>query len=168
MADFILHKFSVLGLNPIQDGFGNVFCKMVVINHPVVLTAHLDTVEPGRGIKPSIENGIIKSAKLSYYGWTQCLRFNKYGNSATPSIKGVMLSKCGDESPANTKLQEWQYDERTGQIRSSDSPDQCLSVGNQTDQDNYNVYLKWCESPDEKNPVYGLNFLNQQFDLKSQ
>jgi len=43
------------------DTYGNIICKTVSTETPILLTAHLDTVEPGRGINPVIKDGIIQS-----------------------------------------------------------------------------------------------------------
>jgi hypothetical protein len=117
----------------------------------------------------TFESGRIRSFGEGMYNQPVCLRYDKYNTSATPSIKEVSLSICGNEAPSNKKLQEWEYIESTGQIRSADSPDLCLSLVNQffgSDED-YVVRAKFCESADATNPIYKQNFSRQQFILKS-
>ena len=45
-----------------QDGAGNLFAVLPGTDRklrPILLSMHTDTVEPGRGIKPRLENGRI-------------------------------------------------------------------------------------------------------------
>ena len=53
-----LKKF---GINSHFDDFGNLYAKIDGFLNPILLSAHADTVEPGRNIKPKIIDGIIKS-----------------------------------------------------------------------------------------------------------
>lgn len=62
ISEFVIHKLVSLGLDTIKDNYGNVIAKLKGKTESVLLTAHLDTVEPGRGVKPVIENGIIKTS----------------------------------------------------------------------------------------------------------
>lgn len=50
------------------DSYGNVIAKLPGKGEPFMLNAHLDTVEPGRGIKPKIERDIIKSDGTTILG----------------------------------------------------------------------------------------------------
>lgn len=50
-----------VGINPHFDDFGNLHAKIDGFLNPILLSAHADTVEPGRNIKPKIIDGIIKS-----------------------------------------------------------------------------------------------------------
>jgi hypothetical protein len=107
----------------------------------------------------SYQNGVLKSAALrDGYGWEQCLRYDKYTNSATPYLKPVSLKKCGNESPANKQLQEWLYDETSGQIRSAESPELCITYQRNIYYPDDNVYVRQCGPP---------NTELQQFILKS-
>lgn len=62
ISEFVFQKLESLGLEVVKDNYGNVIAKLNGNNQPILLTAHLDTVEPGRGIRPVIENGIIKTS----------------------------------------------------------------------------------------------------------
>lgn len=45
-------KLGFLSLEVIHDSYKNVIAKRPGSGQPLLLAAHLDTVEPGRGIKP--------------------------------------------------------------------------------------------------------------------
>ncbi|MBN1858756.1 M20/M25/M40 family metallo-hydrolase [Candidatus Bipolaricaulota bacterium] len=68
-ARFIEHLRTILqrelGHASEVDAYGNLICRIPAKNSeadPVLLAAHADTVSPGKGIEPIIENGIIRSA----------------------------------------------------------------------------------------------------------
>jgi tripeptide aminopeptidase len=62
MVKYIYQKLNNLGIKTVKDSFGNIIGKIEGKGEPILLTAHLDTVDPGRGIKPKILNGVIKSS----------------------------------------------------------------------------------------------------------
>ncbi|NQS74868.1 MAG: M20/M25/M40 family metallo-hydrolase [Peptococcaceae bacterium] len=72
IADLLKKKLAALGLEVFEDGAGrkvgsdtgNIIAKMPGSGSgPVLmLCAHMDTVEPGSGIKPRIEGDVIRSA----------------------------------------------------------------------------------------------------------
>jgi tripeptide aminopeptidase len=88
MADYVFTRLSVLGLSPIYDSYGNVIAKMVSGGEPIILTAHLDTVEPGRGIKPLIVDGLIKSSGDTILGAD-----NKVGVAVILNLLEILVSK---------------------------------------------------------------------------
>lgn len=45
-----------------HDSVGNIIARLPGSGQPLLLTAHMDTVEPGRGIKPQINQGNITSS----------------------------------------------------------------------------------------------------------
>lgn len=60
VANYILSYLKKLKILAVKDNFGNIYAK--IGNNPkLFLSAHLDTVEPGRNIKPKIKNGYITS-----------------------------------------------------------------------------------------------------------
>jgi len=59
---YVVQFVKKLGLKPIQDARGNLIVKVDGDGEPLLLGAHLDTVEPGRNIKPQIKDGIIRSS----------------------------------------------------------------------------------------------------------
>jgi len=50
-----------LGLKVQHDSFNNVIAKLAGSGEPVLLSAHLDTVEPGRGIQPKLDGDVLRS-----------------------------------------------------------------------------------------------------------
>jgi tripeptide aminopeptidase len=63
--DYLLAEFVKLGADARKDAYGNLLAKFPAKNsagkEPILLSCHADTVMPGRGIKPKIENGVIRS-----------------------------------------------------------------------------------------------------------
>ena len=68
ISSYLLRKFLSLDLSPHLDKQGNVFVKVPGQGFPLLLSAHMDTVEPGRNIRPIIKNGIIKSDGTTILG----------------------------------------------------------------------------------------------------
>lgn len=63
MVDFVHHFLATeCNLNSEIDGHNNIFIQTQGIGEPIFLNAHLDTVSPGEGIVPILNNGIITSA----------------------------------------------------------------------------------------------------------
>ncbi len=50
-----------LGFSVNHDSFRNVIARLDGQGEPVILSAHLDTVEPGRGIKPQLDGDVLRS-----------------------------------------------------------------------------------------------------------
>lgn len=61
MALAVSEKLKKLGGNVKRDSFGNVIGQFDGKGTPLMLNAHLDTVEPGRGIKPIVSTDKIKT-----------------------------------------------------------------------------------------------------------
>ncbi len=55
VAAFLIKRLGALGLNVEQDAYGNVIAKDEG-DFPLLLSAHMDTVEPGRGIHPLVDS----------------------------------------------------------------------------------------------------------------
>ena len=78
MGEKLVEDVKALGLDPITDKAGetfgsdgfNVFFRFpgTLPGDPFVLSAHMDTVVPGVGIRPYIEDGIIKSGSDTILG----------------------------------------------------------------------------------------------------
>src|SRR3989338_6943680 len=66
LVDYI--KSLSLPLLVVVDKSGNIICKTFQNDKPILLTAHLDTVEPGKSIKPVIKSGVIKSDGTTILG----------------------------------------------------------------------------------------------------
>lgn len=62
-------RFRSLGLDVSQDSYGNVLGRREGVGEPILLSAHMDTVEPGRGITPVFDGGdIIRSDGTTILG----------------------------------------------------------------------------------------------------
>ena len=63
--DYLLAEFKKLGADARKDAYGNLVAKFAAknsdVNEAILLSCHADTVMPGRGIRPKIENGVIRS-----------------------------------------------------------------------------------------------------------
>lgn len=63
--NYLEKEFQKLGAETFQDTYGNLIAilpaKGCVGKEPVLLSCHADTVKPGIGIKPILENGVIRS-----------------------------------------------------------------------------------------------------------
>lgn len=68
VRSYVFKFITRLGLKPVLDHYGNLIVKIYGIGRPILLGSHLDTVEPGRNIKPKIKNGIIKSDGTTILG----------------------------------------------------------------------------------------------------
>src|SRR3989344_199338 len=68
IAKHVAKILEDLGLKVQIDSFGNVIGKLEGIGEPFMLNAHLDTVEPGRGIKPIVKGDIIKTDESTILG----------------------------------------------------------------------------------------------------
>ncbi|WP_163969934.1 M20/M25/M40 family metallo-hydrolase [Oceanobacillus halotolerans] len=72
IADVLKQKMTDLGLEVVEDnsqeetghGAGNLICTLPGTKtnvEPIYFTSHMDTVVPGKGVNPSVENGYIVS-----------------------------------------------------------------------------------------------------------
>lgn len=61
ISDFVMQFLKDLKLNPIQDKNNMIYCRVGSGTNPVLFCAHMDTVEPGRGVKVIQKNGYLKS-----------------------------------------------------------------------------------------------------------
>ncbi|WP_047985382.1 M20/M25/M40 family metallo-hydrolase [Ornithinibacillus californiensis] len=79
IADVLKKKFQALGLQVIEDqakektghGANNLICTLKGSKDgvdPIYFTSHMDTVVPGKGIKPSIQDGYIVSDGTTILG----------------------------------------------------------------------------------------------------
>ena len=63
----LMERLRALGLSPFRDDYGNVIAGEGG-SDPLLLSAHLDTVEPGRGISPSVQGDLIVSDGTTILG----------------------------------------------------------------------------------------------------
>jgi tripeptide aminopeptidase len=63
-ADVVLRYLRGLGLEPDEDGFGNVYARIAPTapGMPLFFCAHLDTVPPSGELRPVVEDGLIRNA----------------------------------------------------------------------------------------------------------
>src|SRR3989344_1997850 len=61
IASEVEKRLKALGGKVERDSYGNIIAKFKGEGDPLMLNAHLDTVEPGRGIKPKITGDKITS-----------------------------------------------------------------------------------------------------------
>ena len=64
----VCRRLEALGFTVHHDGFKNVIAKLAGEGEPVLLSAHLDTVEPGRGIKPGLDGEVLRSDGTTILG----------------------------------------------------------------------------------------------------
>jgi tripeptide aminopeptidase len=64
VADVVLRYLRELGLEPDEDGFGNVYARLepATDGTPLFFCAHLDTVPPSGELRPVVEDGLIRNA----------------------------------------------------------------------------------------------------------
>jgi len=69
VAAELVRRFQALGWEAHQDAFGNVIARREGTGEPVLLSAHMDTVEPGRGIRPRFDGpDVIRSDGTTILG----------------------------------------------------------------------------------------------------
>lgn len=88
---YTVKYLSKLGIYAEVDSGGNVFAYCYGKTKPVLLSAHLDTVEPGRGIKPQVNKHFIKS------NGTTILGADNKANVA------AILTACGEMLPSQRR-----------------------------------------------------------------
>ena len=63
--NYLKTEFEKLGGEAVKDSYGNLVVKFPAknsdITEPILFSCHADTVKPGIGIEPVIEDGVIKS-----------------------------------------------------------------------------------------------------------
>lgn len=64
--DYLLKEFKKIGATARKDAYGNLVAKLPAKNSkgkkPILLSCHADTVQPGKGIRPKLAGGVIRSA----------------------------------------------------------------------------------------------------------
>ncbi len=99
VADFILNYCKKINVKAKEDHYGNIIVNVHGEGKPILLSAHIDTVEPGRGIKPEIKNGVIKSVgdtilgaddKAGVVAIMEALKYLKENNIAHRTLEIVL------------------------------------------------------------------------------
>ena len=67
MAQELSKRLAALGFRPERDAYGNLIASEEG-EGPLLLSAHMDTVEPGRGIKPRVEGDRVVSDGTTILG----------------------------------------------------------------------------------------------------
>ncbi len=67
VADVLSTRLAALGFTVSRDAYGNVIATEPG-DSPILLSAHMDTVEPGRGIRPIIDGDIIHTDQSTVLG----------------------------------------------------------------------------------------------------
>ncbi|MBM4465136.1 MAG: M20/M25/M40 family metallo-hydrolase [Chloroflexi bacterium] len=68
IARHLMAELRSLGLTVERDATGNVIARLAGVGPPILLSAHMDTVGPGRGVKPALKDGIITSDGTTILG----------------------------------------------------------------------------------------------------
>jgi tripeptide aminopeptidase len=70
--EYLKKEFEKIGATAEKDSYGNLISKLPPkgskVNEPILLSCHADTVRPGIGIEPVLDNGVIKSAGKTILG----------------------------------------------------------------------------------------------------
>jgi|ERR1700722_19391775 len=66
--DYCAEKLKKLGATIKLDSYGNLFAYFEGVGEPIMINCHLDTVEPGRDIKPKIKENKIVSDGTTILG----------------------------------------------------------------------------------------------------
>jgi len=70
--EYLKKEFEKIGATAEKDSYGNLIAKLPPkgskVNEPILLSCHADTVKPGIGIEPVLDNGVIKSAGETILG----------------------------------------------------------------------------------------------------
>ena len=61
-------RLAALGFEIYHDSFKNIIAKLPGDGEPVLLSAHIDTVEPGRGIRPVLDGDVLRSDGTTILG----------------------------------------------------------------------------------------------------
>jgi len=68
IARCLMAALKSLDLLVVRDKTGNVIGRLAGEGQPILLSAHMDTVRPGRGVKPFIKDGIVTSDGTTILG----------------------------------------------------------------------------------------------------
>ncbi len=89
-----------LGLQVAQDAAGNVLARLEGTGEPLLLSAHMDTVEPGRGIRPTWDGpDIIRSDGTTILGAD-----NKAGCAVILEVLASLIEDGGPHRPIEVAI----------------------------------------------------------------
>jgi tripeptide aminopeptidase len=99
IARHLVAVLKSLDLLVVRDATGNVIGRLAGEGQPIFLSAHMDTVEPGRGVKPTIEDGVIKSDGTTILGSD-----DKSGVAVILEVLRVLVEQDLDHPPLEVAL----------------------------------------------------------------
>lgn len=88
ISTYVLGFLKDLGLKPEIDENYNIYCRIGNKPNPVLFCAHMDTVEPGRVIKPVEIKGYIESEGYTILGADNKVSLSSILNALIKLIKG--------------------------------------------------------------------------------
>ncbi|MBD3329767.1 M20/M25/M40 family metallo-hydrolase [Candidatus Dojkabacteria bacterium] len=98
VSDYICKYLKSLGLEPIQDENFMIYCQVGEVSEKSVLfCAHLDTVEPGRGIRVIEEDGYLKSDGNTILGADNKAAVTAILSAVEKLIEDDAVPECGIE-----------------------------------------------------------------------
>jgi tripeptide aminopeptidase len=111
VADFVYRRLKAISDHVYMDKNWNVYAFLPGKGRPIAFSAHFDTVEPGRGIKPLVRNGYVVSSGKTILGAD-----NK---SALASLlhTAVLLSKTKEHRPVELLLTVGEELDSRGAVR---------------------------------------------------
>lgn len=99
IAQRLMTELKSLGLTVERDTTGNVIAHLAGEGPPILLSAHIDTVEPGQGVKPVIKSGIITSDGTTILGGD-----DKSGVAAILEVLRVLVEQDLPHPPLEVAL----------------------------------------------------------------
>jgi tripeptide aminopeptidase len=95
-----VRRLQSLGLDSSQDAHGNVHARLDGPDEPVLLSAHMDTVEPGRGIRPVFDGeDIIRTDGTTILGAD-----NKAGCAVILEVIASVLEEGAEHRPIEVAI----------------------------------------------------------------
>ena len=106
MAEELTRRLEGFGLTVKRDAYGNVIANDGRPD-PLLLSAHMDTVEPGRGVKPSVDGDRIVSDGTTIPGrGLQVWRFCHSGSIGV-SVRGRFDAASGRRGRIHARGGDW-------------------------------------------------------------
>lgn len=112
LSEFIIHFFDERGFGVFKDSFGNLIVHIDGIGEPLFLSAHMDTVEPGRGIVPDVKNGVLKSKGDTILGAD-----NKDALSALLFVSDYLIKNKVSHRPLDIVFTRYEESECLGAVK---------------------------------------------------
>lgn len=100
MAEELVRRFRALAWEAGQDAHGNVVARRDGVGEPVLLSAHMDTVEPGRGIRPAFDGpDVIRSDGTTILGAD-----DKAGCAVILEVAAALSERGGEHRPVEVAI----------------------------------------------------------------